>query len=272
VPNQWWLWLYAANFSELAHVSFEPMFSHFWSLAIEEQFYIVWPLVVLVLPRNSLMVVSAFLAVGSALLRCTLIGGGYLPAELAANLTFSRLDGLAMGALVACLARGNVGLEGFRWAAIYLAALGGSATVLLKIFYGSTAGNIWSLSGAGHYTMCAAVCGILILAASARGFWFTVLSNPALRFFGKYSYGLYVFHYLLQPWIDPSFWFVTSMPVVSLLIHMACATGVSVVVALLSWHLYEKQFLKLKSRFDYAPDRHSAHSAPETAFARNSTT
>ncbi len=251
VKTQAWLWLYAANFSELAHVSFYPVFSHFWSLAIEEQFYIAWPLVVLVLSRGQLLKLSAGLAIGSLLLRCLLISSGLVDAELAANLTFCRLDGLTIGALLAAAARGRGGLSSLQFHALLLASVGGAATLILKGLFGSTGGSIWSLSGAGHFTISVTVAGILILAVTANGFWSKLLNNSTLRFFGKYSYGLYVFHYLLQPWMDSRFWFVPSVPVVSLLLHMATLTGITVLVSLASWHCYEKQFLKLKKFFEY---------------------
>jgi peptidoglycan/LPS O-acetylase OafA/YrhL len=250
-PHQGWLWLYVTNFSELKGVGFEPMFSHFWSLAIEEQFYMVWPLVVMLLSRRAMLVLSAAIAVGSPVLRCFLIARGYAGAEMAANLTPTRLDGLAMGALLAGVSRGDLGLSAFKVAAILLVSIGGIGTLALKGLYGSTSNSIWGLSGAGHYLMCSATAGILCLSLISKGLWHRLLSLSLLRFFGKYSYGLYVFHYLLQPWTNDSFWFLTSWPVVSLVIHFGMQLALTLGVALLSWHLYEKQFLKLKRYFEH---------------------
>jgi len=82
-----------------------------------------------------------------------------------------------------------------------------------------------------------------------------VIAAP-LRFFGKYSYGLYVFHFLLYPAFGSLY---ASIPLPAALHRGAlglAALGVvstigSLSVAWLSYNLYEKQFLKLKSRFRY---------------------
>jgi peptidoglycan/LPS O-acetylase OafA/YrhL len=251
-PRQAWLWLYAGNFTHIAGFDFDPGFAHFWSLAVEEHFYLIWPVVVLLLSRSTLMLTSMMILTLSPLLRCAIIGAGLLDSETAAMITPLRLDGLAMGALLAGIARSPGGLVQFRAVAVWLVIVGTFATLCSKALYGSSDGSVWGLSGVGHTTVSVAVSGMLILSITGGGFWSRVLSWNTLRFFGKYSYGLYVFHYLLQPWLDGMFWFMPSIPALNILLHIAAATVVTLVVALLSWNLYEKQFLKLKRYFDYS--------------------
>jgi peptidoglycan/LPS O-acetylase OafA/YrhL len=257
VPRQGWLWLYGANFTQLAGFNFEPVFAHFWSLAVEEHFYLLWPVVVLVLSRRNLMLGSTALTLGSALLRCMVIASGRLDPDSTAMLTPLRLDGLAMGALLAAISRGPCGLANFRNLAIWLVAVGGLASGLLKVLYGSVSDSVWGLSGAGHFTISVTVAGILTLAVTnSRGIWARALNNGFLRFMGKYSYGLYVYHYLLQPWTDSQFWFLgNSLPTLSLVVHVIVASGVTLIVSLASWHLFEKQFLRLKRLFEYSSAR-----------------
>jgi peptidoglycan/LPS O-acetylase OafA/YrhL len=202
------------------------------------------------------MLVSMTMLLTSPILRCVMIAGGFLDSETAAMITPLRLDGLAIGSLIAAVSRSPVGLLPFRRLAIGLVLAGGFSFVISKGLYGSVESNMWGLSGVGHLTVSIAVAGILILAVTRDGFWNGLLNWNVLRFFGKYSYGLYVFHYLLQPWLDGAFWFVPSLPAVSLVVHMISATAATLVVALLSWHLYEKQFLKLKKHFNFGPVRH----------------
>ena len=82
------------------------------------------------------------------------------------------------------------------------------------------------------------------------------LASRPLRFFGKYSYALYVFHYLLYPIYQSAY---NNLPLPNLLKQGTPAllglalfsTACSIAAAYASWHLYEKHFLKLKSKFEY---------------------
>ena len=83
-----------------------------------------------------------------------------------------------------------------------------------------------------------------------------VFRNAVLRFFGKYSYGIYVFHWVLSPMLERFFspqkmGAASGSNFVGVALSMAIAIGSSVLVAVLSWHLYEKHFLKLKRFFEY---------------------
>jgi peptidoglycan/LPS O-acetylase OafA/YrhL len=115
VQNQGWLWLYLSNMKS-AFVG--PEFwqqdriwmGHFWSLAIEEQFYLVWPLVILLLSRRAAMIACVAMIAGAPLLRIGLFlwlqppaGSDATPVGLFAAIyfTLSKVDTLALGALLA---------------------------------------------------------------------------------------------------------------------------------------------------------------------------
>src|SRR5262249_30081294 len=98
---------------------------------------------------------------------------------------------------------------------------------------------------------------ILAVTSSRTGLLGRTFNAVPLRFLGKYSYGIYVFHgfvvvalretipmFRLMPHVGGNFFAATA-------IHLLLGTAISVGVALLSWHLYEKQFLKLKRFFEY---------------------
>jgi peptidoglycan/LPS O-acetylase OafA/YrhL len=123
----------------------------------------------------------------------------------------------------------------------------------------STGGKFWRYSDYFNYTPIELLCGGLIClalnapptTAMARFF-----SARTLRFFGKYSYGLYVFHFLLYPTFARAY---GAIPLPAKL-HAGNAglvglglfsTVASVAIAWLSYNLYEKQLLKLKGRFRY---------------------
>jgi peptidoglycan/LPS O-acetylase OafA/YrhL len=247
VPHQAWLWLYVANFAALRHVSFVPMFDHFWSLAVEEQFYLAWPLIVFLLPKRRLMALSIALIGASLIVRCGLIHRG-MDAEIAASLTPCRLEGLLLGSLLAMLARSPAELANLRRPAIVVGLVAAAAAFASRAL--AAPGGMWGLSGVGHFTVPLAFTCVMALAAGGRGMWSAVLSMQWLRFFGKYSYGIYVFHYMFEPWLDKWFWYLPAFPLASILLHLVMALAATLAVAMVSWHLYEKQILKLNRPFD----------------------
>ncbi len=126
VHSSLWLWCYAANIGMCVHdavmnYSHTLEFNHFWSLAVEEHFYFVWPLLVHAFGRQSLVRICGAIIVGALGLRWMML-------ELDIHwmkrffLTPCRMDALAMGALLALLVRGDYGLarlvKGARWIAM----------------------------------------------------------------------------------------------------------------------------------------------------------
>jgi peptidoglycan/LPS O-acetylase OafA/YrhL len=244
VHNQSWLWLYAANIPQ-AVANGWPLktgwvnLNHFWSLAVEEHFYLIWPAVVYWFSRKAVMRICGGSMVVALALRCWTYF--YWNDTAAYVLTPCRMDELALGALLALAARGPGGMGALvkqaRWGAWMLGAL---------------LAGIWSLGMEDlNYTVAltvlAAFFGSILLLAVGGGIVARIFETRVLRFFGKYSYGIYVFHWLLSPL------FLRVIPAqrVGAAVYMMAAISISVLVAVTSWHLYEKHFLKLKRFFEY---------------------
>lgn len=261
--TQFWAWSYLIN-AQIVLQGWESVPSHlqhFWSLAIEEQFYIVWPVVVFLLSRRAMLWVCAGVVVGSLLLRVGAHALG-LP-EAAYVLSPMRLDGLAIGAALALAARDARDLRAvLRWARPVL--VGAAGLLLTLIAARGTVSHYDAAIGTIGHTLLAAVFGaalILSVQSAARP---TVrgrfLAWGPLRFFGKYSYALYVFHQPIAMVLSLVGFVVGSQPLLGSVLltrfaYLAVATGLAVISALLSWHLCEKHFLNLKTRFSYAPER-----------------
>lgn len=137
--KQGWLWAYAQNvypllrhrpFSMPSQLGFQ--FSHFWSLAVEEHFYLVWPLVVLVANRKCLLRIAAGLIVVAAGLRLTFLACD-APWELLYKTTFLRMDALAAGAWVAVAVRGPGGVAALVRPAREWFVIGGLVVALLSL-------------------------------------------------------------------------------------------------------------------------------------------
>jgi peptidoglycan/LPS O-acetylase OafA/YrhL len=258
--DQGWLWCYGANVLMTlrnARALFNAEFfrlGHFWSLAVEEQFYLVWPLLVLALNRRVLIgICLACLPISLAVRLHFNAHGNTAGADF---FTASRMDALAIGALIAILARGPGGLAALRTPARWIVLI---CLLLWMASLPSTGGKHWKSAAYFSYTPIELLCGGLIClalnapptTAMARFF-----SAKPLRFFGKYSYGLYVFHFLLYPVFMRAYAHI-PLPArlhsgnVGLFGLGVFSTIGSVTVAFLSYQLYEKQLLKLKSRFRY---------------------
>jgi peptidoglycan/LPS O-acetylase OafA/YrhL len=244
--------------------------SHFWSLAIEEQFYLFWP-IVLLLPRRKVMGICAalFLLSGGLRLGLTLRGA---PWETVYTFTLCRLDGLVAGAWLALWMRGPAGMK--RLVMPAWITLGGCTLGLLML---AKAAGDWSLEREGKvtqtviYTVLALffAAGLaLVLAGNETGGLKRFFANPVLRFFGRYSYGLYVFNSLLAPLFDAHFsahqiGVALHSFALGALLNTALALGLTVLAAVLSYHFFEKRFLALKDVL--APDRPRGTSAAPIA-------
>jgi peptidoglycan/LPS O-acetylase OafA/YrhL len=239
---------------------------HFWSLAVEEQFYLIWPLVVfLVRKRKKLLWTSLVLSSTAILVRLTLTLR-HTDFESMTRNTLCRMDSLLMGAALALALRGDLrdAVLG-RARAVFFWMLG--ATVVLRLAWlpaGRHPSWIPAIS-ATYLSLTYTVSAVGFAALIAWCLWpssmpRTFFENRALRFFGKYSYGLYVLHYVALPFLHRVFrgWIghFTANRVIGLTVSAAMAFFLSVVAAYLSYNLYEKQFLRLKRYFDYdRPER-----------------
>jgi peptidoglycan/LPS O-acetylase OafA/YrhL len=254
-----WYWTYLSNI-RIARDGWQyDALGHFWSLAVEEQFYLGWPVVILFFRRTTLIRICLCCIGGSLVARVALILAGYQPAAYV--LTPARMDALAVGAVLALIARGPARLTGIgRWASPAAALLGLLLGAIFVWRRGMFAYDpVVSTLG---LTLLACLFGtvlVLALTASRQQLLGRIFSSSVLCFFGRYSYALYVFHHpilFFKSGLLPLGWVPTVFGslLLKMLVFVMTATALSIVLALMSWHLYEKQFLKLKRFVPYQPD------------------
>ncbi len=257
-PRQWPYWFYLTNFLIADDGWVHGWVDVGWSLAIEEQFYLVWPLVIWLCPLRLLPWLCTGIFVAEVFARSFARASDVevLPIYV---ITWFRLDGLVIGALLAMALRRGIMPALDRLAPIVVTV--GIAGLVAVMILG---GNTWWWNRRMQqfgYSLIAVIAGAMLVSAISRpanSLWPRMLTAGWLRAFGKYSYCLYLIHlpvmravreyvfdpreyekFAIAPWIGQVlFYFVAAAPAFAL--------------AWLSWRFFEAPILKLKARFPYA--------------------
>jgi peptidoglycan/LPS O-acetylase OafA/YrhL len=249
IDDQAWLWLYGANVLQAIRGAWclGPL-NHFWSLAIEEHFYLLWPTVIYCTSRQTAMRLCGLLFISSVAARAAWLvaGGNDVAAEA---LTPLRMDGLVLGGWIALAARSPGGLG-------RLAALAKPALCLLlpvALLADLTGRRMLGLPDAAWAGACGALL-ILVVAATRQSPLAHIGSSGVLQFFGKYSYAMYVFQLPLIYLVAPLFTadaLANSLgnPLLGQAAYAAILFAITTLAALASWQLFEKRLLELKHRF-----------------------
>lgn len=230
--------------------------NHLWSLAIEEQFYMVWPVTVFLLrTKRRIVTIALLLTAVSFGLRCFFFAHGTLRTYpfLTYSFTPARLDGLLLGAVLAMLVRSRYRGTVLRWAP---AVFAGGAAVVLGLLFGlrvpdpmrdATMGTI------GYPLLSVMFAGLIASTLRLGGIFSRVFSNGVLRSFGRYSYGLYVYHFLIAQLTEARLHGMveqaTGSKLAGVLVPGALVVLVSFAVAALSFHFFEQPILRLKRFF-----------------------
>jgi peptidoglycan/LPS O-acetylase OafA/YrhL len=265
---QWSYWTYFVNVAgSVKQFDTQVPIAHsqFWSLAVEEQFYLVWPAVVLLVPRRvPLMWLCAAIVVGALGFRWWLttapashwfnLAGGHV-------LMPARMDTLAIGAFLALALRGDA--SEMRRLARFAPWVGAGALLVLLVLYKQQNGLIvWDhrVNTIGFSAFAVLFGALMVMALTARpgGPLYFALTNPVIRMFGRYAYGLYVIHLAVALQVIAHFGSQTSWVrtvhgshIPTNILFNLLATAITLAIAVVSWHLFEKQVLKLKRFFPY---------------------
>ena len=244
-----WHWLYLSNWYFWSQGAWGGPVSHFWSLAVEEQFYLFWPLAFLGFGERikAVHISFALLAIGF-LFRVFCVIPLFDAGLLWYITTPACLEALGMGALLSCFwqrgTQAQIGMAlavttGLLFTQMFLLNWGiGLSEFRYQLFL------LWSV------TLIWYLCRIKVSHCD----WF--FFSPVVRYLGQISYGLYIWHnFMNAPWYGMAE--VLEFPD-WLTFGLGAVIGKSiltVIFATATWYGFEKPLLKLKSRFRY--DGHS---------------
>lgn len=220
---------------------------HVWSLAVEEQFYLIWPWIVGGnWPQEILQRVCIVGVVVAPVLRLLLLALHVQPWWIYQSLP-TRMDPLLMGALLALSP-----LPSLRTAR----AVGAAALMILGV-------QVWvehsvffltrPMQGLGYSALACLAASTLTMSLYPTTMANRICSSKLLRFYGRYSYGLYLWHYLfslqfgeLKEWVAQRIHTPPLAGAVSFSLILLCSTG----IAMASYRWLERPFLRLKRRFE----------------------
>ena len=230
-PSMEWLPSYLIYMQNFQKYWFAPAprpeyIAHFWTLAIEEQFYLLWPASLLLLGKKCLIHLCLALLAMSIAAR----SAGY-----SEKILIARCDGFALGALLAYLSHGGfMQVRPRLWRFIWMLAIAAGLAAL---------GATWSIRPL-HLSFInfifAAILGLILCSLDLP--LVAPLRDRRLAYLGVISYGLYLYHPLVFSTVDAlgRHWLLEIVKIVVVL----C-------VAALSWTWIERPVLQLKDRFEY---------------------
>jgi peptidoglycan/LPS O-acetylase OafA/YrhL len=259
--NFLWLATFQAN-NYIAYLGYWPnAISHFWSLAVQEQFYLLWPLVVLTLPRRwFLPAMVGFIIFGLAFrIFCIATATSTLTRWVT---IFGCIDSFAVGALVAYLRQTKL-LEKMHLLsrtalfAMPLAAFGcfflGHALMTLP------EGNIFlSLTESVDAVFLAWLLTMAL--RGIKGVWGSILGWAPIVYVGRISYGIYVYHVFIIVLVSPLLVPLGMSEDHNAFGRIAILLAITLAVSSLSWHWVEQPFLAWKKAMASGRKR-----IPETA-------
>jgi peptidoglycan/LPS O-acetylase OafA/YrhL len=264
-------WVYLANLqNNLGFFLSSPSFrahppdlagiQHLWTLALEQQFYFAWPVIIFFFgaqrSRRTLLIGSLIACAAALALRIVLYYHG-APVPVLANSTPCRFDSLLYGACLALALNGALApqhRERLHKLATPICLTTLAAILIIGIARHTFANESAAVTTIGFTLLDIFFAALILLAIQPDSATSRAFSFQALRTIGKYSFGLYVYHEFLREWFSAplrAYFDATHSKLFGVLTTAAILLLLSFVVAVLSYHLFEQPFLRLKRFFPY---------------------
>ncbi|MGD9972921.1 MAG: acyltransferase family protein [Desulfatirhabdiaceae bacterium] len=260
---------YTYDFYHASALFKHSLFTHFWSLAVEEQFYLVWPLFVWFCRTDKLKPYLFLIILAGPLIRyvtyaaCGWFGSSWLyhdPLVVVYVLPLSHFDAFATGGLLALMPR--LEWKHAAWTMTVVALMLGIVSQYIvsgdilwgDLGYPPLMNGAWKL--VWGYSVLNITFGCILRAVKSNAFIRPLFSAPVIQYLGKISYGLYVYHF-------PIVWFISFKYKSSKMLDKIGLTALMFVatvgLAALSYELFEKKFIAMKDALfskDISSEKH----------------
>jgi len=241
-----WFFTYTSNIYFFSIQNWAGSLSHLWTLAVEEQFYIFWPLIILFIPKNKLLKAITGIIIFAILFR----GLMFLMSDKSENavsfisiLTPSCLDSFGLGALLAYFRMNN---NKFKFSSFKANVFLIFNIVLISVLL-MFEENLISASVFKFNVSVIALFFISKISIGFTGFMKLIFENKLLMYLGKISYGLYLFHNFI-----PMIYRSTGLTFINnIYIKFLIQFILMIIIATVSWFVLEKPINNLKKRFAY---------------------
>ncbi len=255
-------WPWDAGYLTNVHIALGAPDTVFWSLSVEEQFYLFWPFAIAFVPRRWLPVTILAMMGFSLLFKLGIILGGFDPRS-ATRLLPGHLVLLGAGCLLAVVSYRGRRANCFTWytesAKRNFTAIAWTALALAALCWATVPNE----GGLVRYFTNDLLCGtfyawlVLTCAIGVRGPLKVFFDNPALQYIGCISYGLYLVHNWMPDIVTKFFGPMPKFQAAPIVLALTFGT------CILSWHFFEKPILRLKRYFWNAPLDRPRAPAPE---------